>query len=376
MNHLMHFRPRPQPDELLTSWLSRLALENGTTVVRLLATLKPNTNASMLDLDLYLPEWLLSRLAERTGLSSEAVHGTTLTALHGLYVGEGRPYLNSSWFMPLDTKRQHVRLRGQQVCPDCLASDPVPYYRRHWRLSFVTTCPVHQCLLLDSCPSCESPVDFRWACESRGELSDDDALCRCGYCSVDFRTFAWANIAPEVTVKERRDAWGDDYATGVRRAPKIPQEVKLITVTNWQRGITDSAESGTVLVGGECAEVGTYLRGCRHLLNLLTTDRAAGRFRTYVSARTSYPLPPLAQTLHSRFERSAVETRYGNLLLLTWLLFDWPSRFLETCQETDVPQKALFRHVDLTDGLTWYEQQCLAYLTVQRAGEQNKSGLV
>lgn len=41
-----------------------------------------------------------------------------------------------------------------QYCPQCLAEDADPYFRRMWRLVPVTCCIKHELVLLDECPSC------------------------------------------------------------------------------------------------------------------------------------------------------------------------------------------------------------------------------
>ena len=57
-------------------------------------------------------------------------------------------------------------------CPWCLQGDAEPYFRRQWRLTFVTLCPQHRCQLLDRCAACAAPCSPSPAasprpCESR-----------------------------------------------------------------------------------------------------------------------------------------------------------------------------------------------------------------
>lgn len=60
-----------------------------------------------------------------------------------------------------------------KICPRCLAQEN--YCRKIWEFAFVTTCPIHQCLLLDYCPKCLKKIS--WA---RPKTN----LCHCGF---DFR---------------------------------------------------------------------------------------------------------------------------------------------------------------------------------------------
>jgi hypothetical protein len=47
-----------------------------------------------------------------------------------------------------------------QYCPHCLREDADPYFRRCWRLTFVTVCPDHHRRLLDRCGACGAVVNF------------------------------------------------------------------------------------------------------------------------------------------------------------------------------------------------------------------------
>ena len=61
------------------------------------------------------------------------------------------------WVMPLCDGPRKRRLYGLQCCPACL-SEPRPYFRKDWRLAFVTVCVVHGTRLLDRCTNCRRPI--------------------------------------------------------------------------------------------------------------------------------------------------------------------------------------------------------------------------
>ena len=66
--------------------------------------------------------------------------------------------------------RSIVRPHCPKVCPRCLKESG--YARRVWDCSLVTACPIHECLLIDSCPKCKNRIKC-----VRNRLS----VCRCGY---------------------------------------------------------------------------------------------------------------------------------------------------------------------------------------------------
>jgi len=55
-----------------------------------------------------------------------------------------------------DAAASGKRLR---FCGVCLKEDAIAYYRREWRLSFVTVCARHGALLLNKCGGCGRIVD-------------------------------------------------------------------------------------------------------------------------------------------------------------------------------------------------------------------------
>lgn len=67
----------------------------------------------------------------------------------------------------------HIILRKSRICPNCLIEKP--YIRKYWEILFITTCPIHKCLLVDICPKCGKPIKIK-----RTKIT----LCSCGF---DFR---------------------------------------------------------------------------------------------------------------------------------------------------------------------------------------------
>ena len=80
--------------------------------------------------------------------------------------------------------RSIIRPHCPKICPECLLQ--FGYCRRLWDCSLVTACPLHECLLLDSCPKCRRRIK-----SVRKNLS----ICSCG-CD-------WREIDPQfLSVRE------------------------------------------------------------------------------------------------------------------------------------------------------------------------------
>jgi|SRR6266850_486184 len=65
--------------------------------------------------------------------------------------------------------RSVIRPHCPKVCPKCLTESG--YSLRIWDCSLVTTCPIHECVLLDTCPDCKRRIKC-----VRNKLS----VCSCG----------------------------------------------------------------------------------------------------------------------------------------------------------------------------------------------------
>lgn len=170
---------RPLDDELFTSWLARLAAQNGmrssTFMLNALGVKRPQD----LDLDEDLPEHLAERLSDRCGIPIDRVRQCTLGSYEGLMF-RGKA---STWVMPLGIAYRSRPRYGLQFCPDCL-SEQVPYFRRSWRLAWCVMCATHNRPLQDRC-ECESAIGP--IISTCAKLGGDPLLHVCRSCGFDLR---------------------------------------------------------------------------------------------------------------------------------------------------------------------------------------------
>jgi hypothetical protein len=64
-----------------------------------------------------------------------------------------------------------------QFCPQCLAEDEQPYFRREWRLATAIACARHRSRLLDRCPACGQGL----APFSQASLRPQNDCAACGF---------------------------------------------------------------------------------------------------------------------------------------------------------------------------------------------------
>jgi hypothetical protein len=109
------------------------------------------------DLDALADPSFISELGMLTGCPFEQAWQTSLRSLSGSVFEKVQITGVTRWVLPLGIYHRVRRRLGQQWCPQCLAKDEEPYYRRNWRLAFSTTCSSHGTLLVDQCQNCGAP---------------------------------------------------------------------------------------------------------------------------------------------------------------------------------------------------------------------------
>ncbi|WDM74794.1 TniQ family protein [Xanthomonas sp. NCPPB 1638] len=180
--------PKPLPDELLTSWIVRIAKANGlklqTFCDRVFGKEHQLWNR---DIDRSAPDWLLAALARHTGTSFDAVRRTTLDIYRGRLFHERHSSGQLHWILPIGIYHRTRRRYGLQFCPQCLAEDAEPYFRTRWRVAALTYCPRHELYLHDRCPACGAPVTFHRRELGRPDVTDSGPLCLCHACNCDLR---------------------------------------------------------------------------------------------------------------------------------------------------------------------------------------------
>src|SRR5579885_3360613 len=187
---LLPIHLKPQADELLSSWLMRLSHANGFLPHSFCHQFWPGRAVWNRDIDHLATPEIVHDLSRLTAVSIQRAEATTLRAYEGLvfenFILSGR----TRWILPVGIwHRIHLRF-GLQYCPECLASDATPYFRRHWRLAWVTCCLKHRKPLLDRCTECGKPVNFH---HNKGMR---DGLQRCCNCKADLsRTKAVSDLA-------------------------------------------------------------------------------------------------------------------------------------------------------------------------------------
>ena len=175
----------PKKDELLSSWVFRLALNHKIKPFSFTKFYFEESVFWTRDIDKFLYDDVITKLTELTPLSRHQILEHHLISYQDkLFTGE----LNPAHTMGLNNLGIYHRTRtinGLLACPSCLAKDS--YYKKQWRLQTSLMCLECNCLLIDACPNCSKPIIFhRLDIGNKSELFEDE-LNYCWNCNFDLR---------------------------------------------------------------------------------------------------------------------------------------------------------------------------------------------
>ena len=168
---------RPRPCELFSSWDTGTALNHGMNLNALNEQLLADCYFRLRDIDKYADSSIVSRLAAVTDTNLEDALKTSLY-LRALPISTLDRNVNTArWITRVNNIYTTRRAYGLCFCPLCLQEDKEPYFRVDWRLSFVTMCVKHNCLLQHRCPWCKKEVNLYRIPAGSANLS---ICCWCG----------------------------------------------------------------------------------------------------------------------------------------------------------------------------------------------------
>ena len=195
--------PNILPDELLSSWLYRCAKENGQKMQTFCDLTSKGINIHQYDIDLIFDNKALESFCIKLAKPKKDVFNTLLSSynsyLYHHYSGYSAQLILKA--VIYDKDRPSF---GHQFCPQCLATDPIPYFRRVWRTAFVTVCPTHGCYLRDRCESCGSPINFIRTDIGQGKLVNELEIYNCHHCHSDLSKQLTNHASQNLQIGTRR----------------------------------------------------------------------------------------------------------------------------------------------------------------------------
>lgn len=305
--------PHRQDDELLSSWFVRTAHANGFKAQSFGSQVFGRRAFVMTrDLDRCITDSHIKRLSEQTGSSPDELRDGLLTAYEGRVFGQQSTFGRTKWILPSVSYIRQRRRFGMQFCPLCLFFDKQPYFRKRWRMAFATICDIHGTMLHDRCPECGAPVVF-----FRNDVGDVNYfhlgdLVSCWECGFDLR---------------RATAYSPSGPDG-RTIIALRSLVTFHDLGWWSQG-RDSIQYGPL-----------YFEVLHHLAQCLTT-RYGRRFLNAVEHETGWKAASIRERAQCGFESRPVKSRHELMMVILWLLEDWPDRFIRVSQSIGATQSQI-----------------------------------
>lgn len=291
------------PDESLSSWFARLAGANALRPGDLFAILQPGGFRYPRDLDRFADDVLLNHLTEATGTKNISIRQATFRRWAGLLY-ESDDGLNKLAWLPPAGREDSRRSFGQQICPRCVEEDSRPYLRLSWRLAFVIACPKHRCFLVDRCPRCGEPINILrqnrvdriecWSCGNTISLSTPEY--------VTTSTL----IIQEHLLSVLRDRWAELGGAGVIFAPAFFQLLMLV-------------------------------------FRLLSSGKHALPLRIWIGSQSTTLASHIQIPRLREIELLNPRVRSNVLSMASYLLDDWPHRFVTGCRTVGLTRRHLLK---------------------------------
>lgn len=304
---------KPLPGELLSSWITRLSRAHGMLLHTFTAIIFNGKSLWNRDIDNSVDDSILAILCQKTGVSFRRAFKTTLKSFEGKIFECHHSKRTTPWIMSVDVYHR-LRLKfGLQFCPKCL-SEQEPYFRRKWRLAFVTLCEKHKKLLLDRCPYCMKPVNFH-----RLNLRDGP-ISLCFSCRK--------NLAH--TEKFQGDADIQDIA--------VQKELKKIMHRGWVQ-ITNRPIYSHLYFA-------VYHQLCRLVVHAFSKNKwlELKHFTGKAQDNDFWS--------YKYFEDMPIFKRNMIISIVNWMLEAWPNRFIRFCSDNKVYRSLLNKDFEIAP--FWY----------------------
>ena len=331
--NLWPIRPKPKHDELLSSWICRIAAENQMQTSALCGAVFPGERFTFREIDRTFDVATMETLAQGTGVSVDRIWEASLLSDSG-YVFDFRPVGTTEWILPTASVDGESG-NGLSYCPLCLAEDP--YYRRSWRFAFNPACPEHRVFLRHNCPDCGKPYNYYYGVTER--MVGASPIISCRWCGAD-----------------------------LRKAPSARGELELIDeVLKIQNHLNEG-------IARDSFPIPDY--GHVHARLYLTIYRAC-MVSLADEAKAKWVLVNHADELPPDFDLSAIRKGATNnmleyrpmdgiaamMYLGDVLMREWPSRFLRYAKKTGITPTEFFVSTDIVP--YWVTQTAQSFFPIR-----------
>ncbi len=311
----------PKDDELLSSWIVRLAIEHRLTPLAFTRSIFSSDNIWNRDVDYGLHPQNEKILKKITPIKS--IDHLTFSRYSGvLFDGKGVPSF-SPFIMQLGVYHRKRFRHSTLYCPSCLKNDKIPYYRIEWRLATSICCIKCGCFLEDRCPTCQFPIAPHRVKIGRIEPHEVDHT-ECWQCGTNLSSAA---------IKK--------------------SDTRSIEIQKYMFSLMNGGTKTAFPLPLQ------FFQGLRAILSILLRRSERNRKFTY-NLCNELGLNEPSVAVQRPFESQNFVTRRVLLHVAFYLLEDWPYRFIRKALENRMYSSFLKK--DLNFLPYWYEREINWYL--------------
>jgi hypothetical protein len=303
---------KPYHDELLSSWIARLAFNHGIKYLDFFSILLEKKSNYNINVD-FLSYDDLRLLASLTNCSFAEVISTSLHFYENSFfesVSQPQQVL-TAWTFQRFSKDNGQNNIGLMFCAKCLSSRSKPvYFRKQWRLGISFVCSDCECYLNEACPHCGNVISFfKPHFDNDYKITISDYLRTCRYCQGH-----------------------------ISQCKTIPAPKDLVAVQSHLYKILEHSYPGRGVYPISYFKVLRRISSLFSLLDyehvaMIPNDKGLDNFVLDVLAAHKHSLPSLHKEMANKeIQKSEVFKRAFKIMLAHWLLEEWPTRFLYYCK--------------------------------------------
>lgn len=314
------------PDELLSSWLIRIAQAHGLKLHTFTHRAFPGYSIWNRDIDKSAPDGLIKIISQRTGRTFSEVYQSTLKSLEG-YLFETLISGNTKWLLPIGVYHRKRKRNGIAVCPLCLAEDTTPYFRCLWRIGFTVVCTKHSVWMIDECPVCKNPISFHRNDFEHKYIATQKSMNICYSCGFDYSN----------------------------TEPKIETDQVLLTFLST---LEETLNKGYITINDKFIYSHLYFHVLHQLVKLISISKHGIRLRHLLESGFTCDYTP-----HSKItfvDALPLFERRNALRLVSRLLNNWPQSFIVACKKAKITKCRLEKDMKVVP--FWYSQILRNYL--------------
>ena len=314
----------PLDDELLSSYLRRVALSHGISLRELLLVLRELKLFTIEpDIDRAPNSAFIQYLADKTRCSVAAIEAMTLKKYEGK-IFKSLPRVGwGNLLLPAPSNLRSKVKTGLPFCSECLKTDAIPYFRTQWRLALCTICPKHKMILNDHCAECGMPVIGSFY-ENFGSRSETSAVL-CYHCGFDLA-----------------QTEGITYSSNSHCDASLLEKL----LRDFNDGYLLSFDTGPHNYSFH------FFEGWRQILSLLIRPRMGKRLIQAMKSEGIDFDESLTIQFQPPFENMPLRHRHQAVCMSLRLTEDWPGRFTRICRGAELSESVVL--IDQPDLPYWF----------------------